>query len=102
MISLLEKVIKCLPPHLSELFDPESCSQGFCAWNNFWRDSFDRENVNDDFSALAHVHIYYENWSQTLTRGFCGIHASINLLCESLLLFGKLILSLFSSSLFFC
>ena len=62
MISLLEKVIKCLPPHLSELFDPESCSQGFCAWNNFWRDSFDRENVNDDFSALAHVHIYYENW----------------------------------------
>ena len=31
-------------------------------WNNFWRESYPRENVNQDLDSIRNIHVYYENW----------------------------------------
>ena len=62
MIEYLQDVIACLPPHQSELFDPQVCYPGFILWNSFWKKSYTKENVDSNLDALANVHIYYKNW----------------------------------------
>ena len=62
MVSLIKGVLKCLPPRQAELFDPELCYPGFLDWNNFWHESYSRENVNQDLDPIRNIHLYYENW----------------------------------------
>ena len=62
MVSLIKGVLKCLPPRQVELFDPELCYPGFLDWNNFWHESYSRENVNQDLDPIRNIHVYYENW----------------------------------------
>ena len=62
MVSLIKGVLKCLPPRQAELFDPELCYPGFLDWNNFWRESYPRENVNQDLDSIRNIHVYYEKW----------------------------------------
>ena len=61
IVNLLKKVILCLPPRQSELFEAELCYPGFLDWNDFWQNSYTRENVKD-LDALTNVHVYYGNW----------------------------------------
>ena len=62
MIELLQSVISNLPTNQSDSFDIQSCYPGFLAWNEFWKQSYSRENVDGKLEALANVHKYYENW----------------------------------------
>ena len=41
-----------------------SCYPSFLAWNNFWKNSFTRENVG----TVTHVHRYYEEWTKSNTE----------------------------------
>ena len=68
MVDCLRDVIKYLPPRKSELHQAESCYPGFIAWNKFWQDSYNREDVNGDLDPLSNVHIYYENWVHSLPK----------------------------------
>ena len=62
MIEFLQSVISNLPTNQSDTFDIQSCYPGFLAWNEFWKQSYSRENVDGKLEALANVHKYYENW----------------------------------------
>ena len=45
-----------------------SCYPSFLAWNNFWKNSFTRENVGTVLNSFTHVHRYYEEWTKSNTE----------------------------------
>ena len=63
MVQLLQEVIKSLPPNQSELFEAQSCYPGFLSWNNYWNETFNRENIGLNLDPLKNVHKYYEDWA---------------------------------------
>ena len=64
MMELLQDVISKLPSNQSDLFDVQLSIIGFLSWNNFWNESFTRENTGSDLDPLTNVHKYYEEWAK--------------------------------------
>ena len=49
-------------------FETLSCYPSFLAWNNFWKNSFTREDVGTGLNSITHVHRYYEEWAKSNTE----------------------------------
>ena len=63
-IPQLSYLIDSLPPSQSESFEAQLCYPGFSSWNSFWKETYNRENVNSDLDPLGNVHNYYQKWIQ--------------------------------------
>ena len=59
MLNLLNKVIDSLPSAQSELFDADSCLEGFLSWNEYWKNYASK---NDHKEPIQIIHVAYENW----------------------------------------
>ena len=61
MLSLLKNVIDSLPEGQRDLFDADSCLEGFLNWNAYWEKY---SSKRDHEEPIQNVHIAYENWAK--------------------------------------
>ena len=52
MVELLGKVILSLPAIQSDSFEAQECYPGFLSWNEFWKESYSEDPMNDQLKSL--------------------------------------------------
>ena len=65
MLELLETVILSLPGNQAESFVAKDCHPRFLSWNEYRKSSHSKDP--EKLPPLTKVHLYYENWSKSLS-----------------------------------